>query len=147
MGTTLTYTEQLIVEECPTCGCKHGIPAGLRQRALENPGPRNKLYCPSGHTWWFTGKSDAEKLQEQLDATERKLAAERARRDQAEADAEHERRRANGYKGAAAKTKKRAAKGVCPAPGCKRSFVDVAKHVATCHPDLEAAPVEPVGAP
>jgi hypothetical protein len=133
--TTLTYTEKLVVESCPTCHVRHAIPAPLRERALENP-VTQKIYCPNGHPWWFTGKSEAEQLKEQLEAERRRrasreeqLAAERLAREHAEAQA-------RGYKGAMVQARKRSAKGVCPAPGCKRSFVDVAKHVATKHPEL-----------
>jgi hypothetical protein len=137
---TLTYTQTLVVESCPTCHIEHGIPDDLRDRALAKPGPNGlAIYCPAGHRWWFTGKTEEQKLRERLAQRDEDLARERARRDQAEADAEHERNRVRGYQGALGKAKKRAARGVCPAPGCKRSFVDVAKHVATCHPDLAAA--------
>lgn len=143
MATTLTYTQELVTHSCPSCGVEHAIPKRLEQKALDNRGPRGRqIYCPNGHTWHFVGKTEAERLQEQLDQREGQLARERQRLDQAEAEIAHQKARANGYKGAAAKTKKRAAKGVCPAPGCKRSFVDVARHVATCHPNLDAEAVE-----
>jgi hypothetical protein len=48
-------------------------------------------------------------------------------------EAEHERSRANGYKGVVVKTKKRLANGVCPY--CNRSgFVQLGRHVNSKHP-------------
>lgn len=139
MGTrlqTVNVTEALITEDCIECGVVFAMPVGLRDQLLES---KRRFYCPNGHHMAYVGKTEAQKLKEKLEASEARLARETARLDQARADAEHERRRANGYKGAAAKATKRMAKGVCPAAGCKRSFVDVAKHVASCHPDLVAA--------
>jgi hypothetical protein len=138
MSSTLTYTGQLVTETC-WCGIHFAIPASL-QREIQ--AKRHDGHCPLGHTYIYGGKTEAQKLKEQLELKERQLASERARRDQAEADAAHERNRVRGYQGALGKAKKRAAKGVCPAAGCKRSFVDVARHVATCHPDLVATEAE-----
>lgn len=65
----------------------------------------------------------------------------RSQLDQAHAAVNHERARTRGYQGALAKTKKRAAKGVCPVAGCKRHFADVERHIASKHPDYVTAEV------
>jgi hypothetical protein len=139
MSRTITYSETLAVETCCNCGIRFAMPVDFQQQRQED---HCWFYCPNQHGQHYTGKTDAQKLKERLEAKEQELARERARGDQARAEAEHERNRVRGYQGALGKAKKRAAKGVCPAPGCKRSFVDVARHVSTCHPDLAAT--EPV---
>ncbi len=134
----LTISEKLVTEDCISCGVIFAMPETLQQQLLEN---HRNFYCPNGHHMAYTGKTEAQKLKAQLERKEEELARERARLDQARAEAEHQAAVARGYKGAAAKARKRAAKGVCPAPGCKRSFVDVARHVTTCHPEM--AEVQP----
>lgn len=133
---TVTISEQLITEDCISCGVIFALPESLQKRLVQT---RRTFYCPNGHSMSYTGKTDAEKLKEELERKERELARRQAQLDQARAEAEHQAAVARGYKGAAVKARKRAAKGVCPAPGCKRSFVDVARHVTTCHPELTAA--------
>lgn len=128
---TITYTEKLATTRC-WCGIALAVPANLLDNAVNHG---QQLYCPLGHTFGWN-ETEADRQRKKAQRLEADLARERALRDQAEAEAEHERKVAQGYKGVAAKAKKRAAKGVCPAPGCKRSFVDVARHIATCHPDL-----------
>lgn len=129
---TLTYRGQLVVVTC-WCGIPHAIPSELHNAQMNDP--QQAAYCPLGHTY-VSSKPRVQEVEEQLLAERREVARQKALRDQAEADARYQQHRANGYKGAAAKATKRAAKGVCPAPGCQRSFVNVAKHVATCHPEL-----------
>lgn len=135
MGETLLYSTTLERLECGACHIPFAIPQSML-RDLRQTG--KGFRCPNGCSISYHDDENAE-LKKKVRRQEDSLARERAARDQAEADAEHQRRRANGYKGAAAKVKKRAARGVCPAPGCKRSFVDVARHVTTCHPDFAPA--------
>lgn len=56
---TLTYTDTLVVESCPTCGVVHGIPDVLYRKAKADH--RREIYCPNGHTWHYTGETDAER--------------------------------------------------------------------------------------
>ena len=135
--TSLTYTESLTVVHC-TCGMPYAIPHTLYQRALEKRGPRGvEVCCPVGHYWHFTGKTDAEILAEEKAALEQRNTRLSAALDQAQAEAQAQVKRANAYKGEVTKIKKRTEKGVCPVPGCKRSFVDVARHVASKHPGVD----------
>jgi hypothetical protein len=111
--------------------------------------------CPWGHQAHFpAGKTEAEKLQEQLDAERRQR--QRAEQKIAEKDdelkrawatandqheqAKHERARANGYKGHATRITKRAKAGVCPC--CNRTFAQLARHMATKHPQFTPMPPE-----
>lgn len=131
--TTLIYTEQLTVVHC-TCGIPFAIPTELNERALDNRGPNGvRIHCPVGHSWWYTGKTDAQKLADVLEQERQRVARLTHQRDQAQAAADHEQARANGYKGALAKVKRRVAAGVCPC--CNRSFQDLARHMRGQHPD------------
>jgi hypothetical protein len=134
---TITYSGQLTVCIC-WCGMRHAIPVELDMAmSLDH---KQGAFCPLGHSYVRSGKTEAEKLRDTLAEKERQLEAARATQRRLRESVEHQEARVRGYQGALAKSKKRAAKGVCPAPGCKRSFVDVAKHVATKHPSLVAEP-------
>ena len=131
--TTLSFTQQLTVLSCCNCGVEFALPEDLRQELVKE---RRRFYCPNGHGQSYVGKTEAEKLREQLEAEQRRIVRLRAEQDRLVAQRDHAEAQARGYKGAMVQARKRSAKGVCPAPGCKRSFVDVAKHVATKHPEL-----------
>lgn len=129
----LTYTGTLKRLTC-WCSIRFAVPEELADKALTQ---RHTVYCPLGHSCVWK-QTEADELHARIGREEQRAARLTAQLDQARADAEHERRRANGYKGALVKTKARAAKGVCPVPGCQRHFVDVERHVATKHPDYTA---------
>lgn len=111
------------------------------------------FYCVHGHKQQFVkGKSDLTLAQEALAAerqarqrAEQRVAQWQDDAREARAQAEREKRRANGYKGHAAKISKRAKAGVCPC--CNRTFSQLARHMASQHPQftpLDAQP-EPQG--
>jgi hypothetical protein len=130
-----------IVFEASTCWkCEEPMrfQAGRIEHAQKSNTP---LYCPFGHAnYWQVGKTDAEKLQDELEA-------ERRRRQSAEQniaywqdEAKREKRRANGYKAHATKITKRAKAGVCPC--CNRHFTALERHMASKHPDFTPLEVE-----
>jgi hypothetical protein len=131
---TITYSGQLVVTSC-WCGIRLAIPDDLHSFARR----RHKVvFCPLGHEFVY-GDLENDRLKRERAEAAAALEAARHTQQLLRDEVEHERRRVTGYQGALAKQKKRAAKGVCPAPGCKRSFVNVERHVANCHPDLCAA--------
>lgn len=131
-GSTLrmeTITE-FHIEACFACGCEFAMTRDFydnRQRM------KDTFYCPAGHAQHYTGKSDKE-LRREAEARER------AALDQLQA-AEAENRRikreaAAERKAAAAETNRQAQRsrgGVCPC--CDRSFVQLARHMKTKHPE------------
>ena len=136
---TLVVELDLVTEECCNCGIVFAMPRDFEQRMRAAPG--TWFYCPAGHGQAYQGKSEADKLRAQL--AEERRQRERAEQRVAEwADdarearerAEHERRRANGFKGVAAKMTKRFKAGVCPC--CNRHFVELQRHMSTKHPDF-----------
>lgn len=128
-----------------SCGAKqamtHETNRVLRQSAAT-------FYCVHGHTRWFPpGKSEEEKLRDQLNAE--RIARQRAEQrvaekaDEAQAawnTATRERNRANGYKGHATRITKRAKAGVCPC--CNRTFKQLAAHMANQHPEFTPLELE-----
>lgn len=126
---TITYSGELTVVKC-WCGIRHAIPSELRreQSRAHDRGGWQGVYCPIGHKHAPAGTSEAERLRERLEREQDRAGRLAAERDQAEASA-------RAYKGAATKARKRAGKGVCPVPGCGRTFQQLGRHMATKHPD------------
>ena len=58
-------TSPLVVETCPTCGVRHGIPKALMEEARKDQ--RKSLHCPNGHAYSYLGESEAAKLKRQLE--------------------------------------------------------------------------------
>jgi hypothetical protein len=133
-GVELNITVELVTETCCNCGMLFAMSADFQQRRREY---RGWFYCPSGHAQYYTGKTVAEKAQEQAarykrlwDEATREAADERQRRGDVE-------RQLRATKAAHTRTKKRVANGVCPC--CNRTFQNLARHMAGKHPDYEEA--------
>lgn len=125
---TVTYTGELTVTSC-WCGMTYAIPKDLYDHMLHkrnNNLRQPDTYCPLGHTWVISGKSELDIEREKAKRLERSLANR-------EEDLRAERASHIATKGVLTKTRKRAAKGVCQ--HCHRSFVNMARHVATKHPN------------
>jgi hypothetical protein len=124
------FTQTLTVEICCSCAVVFAIPADMYRRAKADP--KVWFYCPNGHSQHYTGKTEEQKLTEQLVTA--RLRAERAenaaaaQRTRAVA-AEHQRA---AYKGQATRLRKRIGNGVCPC--CNRHFVNVERHMNSQHP-------------
>lgn len=126
--TTLTYSGELLTVTC-WCGMRHAVPAELRrhqERQHENGKTPVGIYCPLGHSHVPAGESEVERLERVVALESEARARLAAERDQAEASA-------RAYKGAATRARKRAAAATCPC--CKRSFVQLRRHLETKHPD------------
>lgn len=126
----------LVTEECYLCGVTFAMPDSMQDNRRRD---RKDFYCPNGHGQHYLGKTAEQKLREQLEEEQRRLVRERASRDRAEADANHQRRKAAAARGQVTKIKRRVGKGVCPC--CTRSFANLAAHMAGQHPDFAAPEV------
>ena len=127
---------QFDVEECCNCGVVFGVPAGYRNNRRKD---KKAFYCPNGHGQSYK-ESEADQLRRERDRLQQRLAQkdddikfQRQLRETAE-------RSASAYKGQVTKLKRRAKAGMCPC--CKRSFVNLARHMATKHADMD--PEEPL---
>lgn len=118
--TTITHQVALFVEHCCQCGTPFGIDETLHRSHKING---DLFYCPNGHPQHYShsiedqlrrAKEDAAWWRENAERTARSLSATR---------------------GILTRTKNRIAKGVCPC--CHRQFVQLARHIATKHPDYE----------
>ena len=136
---TVNYGSQLIVEECYRCGVSFAMPHTLRETCLKDHS--KSFYCPNGHGQVFSGKTEAQKLREELERTRDRAANLVAQRDQAQASARAQRGVATRARNERDRLKKRVANGVCPC--CNRSFSNLTRHMQGQHPEY-AIPEEAV---
>ncbi len=129
MSNVLRYTEELVTENCCTCAMTFAVPSEFQKRRQDD---KRAFYCPSGHSMSYLGKSEADKLRDEL-------TRERARLDQAKAEAERLRgrvalreRQVAARKAVATKLRKRISVGKCPC--CHAQFTDLKQHMQTQHP-------------
>lgn len=133
MSTLYNFTVVLESDTCGKCGGVYALNKAFTDEARRNKG---SYHCPYCQTSWGWHESDADRLRKQLEVKERELREEKCRvldaqrrRDEAEATAAKEQRRA-----ARAKKKlQRVANGVCPC--CKRSFNNLRLHMLAKHPE------------
>jgi hypothetical protein len=113
------------------------FPSEMKSR-LQKEGERGSFYCPNGHGQHYQGESDEAKI--------KRLTREAAAaRQQAEAEAESARyawrqadeaqKEAKKLRREQATAKRRAAAAVCPVPGCKRSIIQMQRHLSSKHPE------------
>lgn len=115
-----TKTLTLSVIECASCGIPFGITEDFEERRRNN---HTGFYCPNGHSNYYAGKSEAEKLRDELKRKEQELADTAIQKINLQNQlAEKERKL------------KRVHNGVCPC--CNRSFVNLQKHMKTKHPEI-----------
>ena len=126
-GLVYGVTVRMTTEICYSCAMPFEMPEAFHDRAIADHSIT--FYCPAGHGQRFSGKTEAQKLQGQLD---RAKARETSLRDQYEA----EKRSASAYKGQVTRVRNLVAKGICPVAGCRRNFTNVREHMATQHPDF-----------
>lgn len=115
----------LVTEECCNCGIGFAMTRELQKRLLDKPG--STFYCPAGHAQHYTGKSEAQKLREELQRRGEMLENANARA----ARAENERQ---AIAKAHRKMRARVMNGVCPC--CNRTFQNLMNHMRSEHPDF-----------
>lgn len=112
--------------QCGTCGVWHAFPESIYDNAKYEGGYWS---CPNGHK---RGWAEGEK-QEEINKLRRR--AERAEQQQAKIADERDAalRQASAARGQVTRIKNRVGRGVCPC--CKRTFANVARHMASQHPE------------
>lgn len=115
---------------CGTCGVVYGLSSKFRS---ERRNDHQTFYCPNGHTQWYPGETEAEKLKKQLDNAQKRLEWAEQGRKVADERAATAKRSAAAYKGKLTHVRKRIACGVCPC--CRRIFENLHRHMTTQHPD------------
>ncbi len=128
-----TYT----IIACPDqkCGVTFAINNEYRNRRVED---HRSFYCPSGHSMSYGEDNEAEKQRKRADRLARTVEAREEEIRTEQRRLEIERRRHAATKGQLTKTRRRAEHAMCPVEGCRRSFANVAKHVANQHPNFKA---------
>lgn len=122
---SIYMNREYVVVDCGKDGCSQHF-AMSRSFYNETRRTGKSWYCPSGHSLIWKGETTEKKL-EAAQARQRHLEDQlRA----AEAEAESVRVRL-------LRDRQRFANGVCPR--CNRTFQNVARHMATQHPDYEDA--------
>jgi hypothetical protein len=126
-GQVISIQSGLALEVCCNCGVEFGIPEYLQQKFMED---RRTFYCPNGHAQSYIGKTEAEKLREQLAESEKTRAALLKAKNRAVEDLD-------GALGTITKMKKRVKAGMCLE--CHRYFADVERHYKSKHGIREEA--------
>lgn len=131
MSFTQTYIGTLVVETCCNCGIVFGIDRDTYDRRSED---HKNFYCPAGHGQHYTGKTEADKLKEQIQQLETNLQYSRNRRDELHNQVQQLNYSVRAQKAAKTKIINRVKNGVCPC--CNRTFHNLQNHFKTKHPEL-----------
>lgn len=127
---TITLDVQLVLEECCQCGMVFAVSSSFqRQRQRQH----DTFYCPAGHGQAYTGKSDLEQAQADIEKYRRLWKEEANYAASVVSERNAAQRSLRATKGQLTKTKKRIANGVCPC--CRRHFVNLERHMTGQHPD------------
>jgi len=119
--------------QCGTCGVLHALPECMYNTLFNEGG---YWYCPNGHQrGWTEGqnKRDEKDLKNKLAKEVKRREWAEQSRDKAQQESDHQRHRANGYKGQLTKVTKRIKAGICPC--CNRTFKQLAAHMKNKHPN------------
>lgn len=126
MAIAARYLYALEELTCGSCGVVHAIPQGMYENCKREGG---FWYCPNGHQrGWREGAEKTKILQ-----LEAELRSEQRRREAALVRANDATAKAVKAERALSRHKTRAKNGVCPC--CKRTFQQLARHMANKHPD------------
>lgn len=126
---SITLATEFEVIDCANCGMEFGVLASYIERRRKDGRSFN---CPNGHSLSF-GKSEADKLREQLEAKQRRLDSAEARITHLKDQNDATERALRAQRGANTKLRKRVSNGVCPC--CNRTFADLGRHMSGQHPD------------
>lgn len=111
------------MHECGGCGIPFFVPTKWLNAKIENHG---SFHCPNGCDRVFTGKSKAEKLEQEL----RNL---QLRKEQSEQELQNRWLDTLSEKKKLERKLKRVHKGVCPC--CNRTFENLQRHMKIKHPE------------
>lgn len=138
-GDKFSADTTLVVVRCYTCGIAYAIPDSLQRSALKWHGDRDdgwKLCCPLGHTWWYVGETEAERLKRQLGNSRDFAGRLASERDQLKSAVRAERSAKSRIRNDRDRLKLFVGAGQCPVKGCRRHFKNVAAHIERQHPDF-----------
>lgn len=130
--TTINTIKTITATSCGVCGILFGLESDFmvnRQRDGRD------FYCPNGHeiSWKASNERQREvaRLRDELRWANDDLEAARIVARAADY-------RARAAKGQLTKYRRRLEAGLCPVQSCRRTFSNLAAHIHTVHPDIEA---------
>lgn len=106
------------------CGIQFALTLDLKNKRLQDG---KGFYCPNGHLQFYQDNENA-RLKKQLEQKQKDVEWIRAQRDRAE-------RQTSAARGLVTKIKNKIANGVCPC--CKRSFINLHRHMKHMHPTFK----------
>lgn len=129
-GTATVGVLSLEVVDCAGCGVIFALTAEYAARRVEDG---KRFYCPNGHLCAYA-ETEADRQRKRADTAERQRDRARISRDAARDQAQAAERSARAYRGHLTRMRNYIAKGVCPVPGCRRTFANVRAHITGQHP-------------
>lgn len=127
---TQVYTGTLVIETCCTCQMKFGMDRQFNNLRLND---HDMFYCPAGHPQHYTGKTESQKLKDQLALKQRDLDWMGHKNERLHSDLLSQKYKTRAEKAAKARILNRIKNGVCPC--CQRTFKNLADHFKSIHPD------------
>lgn len=141
MPTTVEISTTLVPITCHVsyCGILFAVPERWNRSKLQD---HSTFYCPNGHAAMYAGKTEEEKLREQLTRTEAVLSRERDLGKRLADDNMNLANSRRALRGVVTRLRNKAAAGRCAF--CDHEFPDVAAHVAAEHPGVvtDATPAD-----
>jgi hypothetical protein len=128
---TFAGYSELEVMCCPNCGVLYALPQRLLETARKDPD--RWWWCPNGHNLHFPGKTEADRLRDELNWTRQQRDTARAQREHAENQARAEKAAKTRIRNDRNRIRDRVGAGVCPC--CNRTFQQLGRHMKTKHPD------------
>ena len=114
----------LETEECYRCGMTFAMTRDFQNRRRND---HKSFYCPRGHSQYYAGKSETQKLKVQLSEKQRQL-------DQQISATANARVQRDSIHNTYNRMRDRVKNGVCPC--CNRSFQNLRDHMKTQHPEF-----------
>jgi DNA-binding XRE family transcriptional regulator len=112
---------EFVTEHCCECGIPFAMTRDFNNRRRND---HKTFFCPAGHSQYYSGKTEAQKLRDQLER-------ERQMREAADARASNLQHQRNQVAKAHRKMRARVMNGVCPC--CNRTFQNLMRHMQTKH--------------
>lgn len=134
MSQTQTFFDTLVVEHCCSCGVSFGLSKDLYNKRVND---HLDFYCPNGHGQHYLGKSEADRLKDQLNEKERTISYLREANSNLHSKVTDKNHQIRAHKAAKTRILNRVKNGVCPC--CNRHFTNLEQHMKTKHPNHEEA--------
>lgn len=131
MTQTQTYIGTLVIETCANCGMAFGLDRDYYHKVKDS---HEAFYCPKGHSQYYSGKSEAERLKDELAARDRRIEAFHTTLANKNTTIQSLNYSNRALKAAKTKVLNRVKNGVCPC--CNRTFTNLQQHFKTVHPEI-----------